>query len=309
MLPEHRLAVLLQQVKQHQISQCLYHWVEKSPSLYCDHLCDKNQFPLSIVHELDPHVTPSCQFWFVKFSNNGTMLAGGTNTNHCYIYDVETWDVICTLDAHDEVNQGTTYVSWSPDDSMLVTCTLNNSAKLWRSDGTLLTTLPQWDQPVTSCVWLDNNNFITGSLSKNRSLCQWNLRGEQIHDWGLAARITGLAISREYLVAVDYAKHIQVFDITTKQLRYEMDMKMEMTSLNISQDGKAMLVSLKNGLVKLIDIETREAIRTWTVARAGHFVIRSSFGGANESFVNSGSEGEFLSNMCLCLSSLLTYHL
>lgn len=86
MIPEHRLASLLHQVKQTQISKCLYHNTANSPSLYSDHKCDRNQFPLATVQVLKYH---SDEVWFVQFSNDGTRLATSSKDNTVIIWDLE----------------------------------------------------------------------------------------------------------------------------------------------------------------------------------------------------------------------------
>lgn len=86
MIPEHRLASLLHQVKQAQISKCLYHNTANSPSLYSDHKCDRNQFPLATVQVLKDH---SDEVWFVQFSNDGTRLATSSKDNTVIIWDLE----------------------------------------------------------------------------------------------------------------------------------------------------------------------------------------------------------------------------
>lgn len=86
MLPEHRLASLLDQVKQTQISKCLYHNTANSPSLYSDHVCDRNQFPLATVKILSNHRD---EVWFVQFSNDGTQLATGGKDSTVIIWDLD----------------------------------------------------------------------------------------------------------------------------------------------------------------------------------------------------------------------------
>jgi WD40 repeat protein len=88
MIPEHRLASLLQQVKQTQISNCLYHNTSNSPSLYSDHTCDRNQFPSLTVELLSDH---SDEVYCVKFSNDGTKMASASKDKSIIIWDVEVW--------------------------------------------------------------------------------------------------------------------------------------------------------------------------------------------------------------------------
>lgn len=151
-----------------------------------------------------------------------------------------------------------------------------------------------FDEPVSSCVWApDGQTFVTGSLCKTRNLCQWNLGGDLIYDWNRPHRVQDLAVSPDgnRLVAMDASHHLHVYNFVTRELEYEMDLKVKLTSINISQDSRYMLVSKIDGEARMMDIETRETIKIFTGQKGGEFVIRSSFGGANESFVISGSEG------------------
>lgn len=126
-LPEHRLSVLFQQVKKNQISSCLYHNTASSPSLYQDHICDRNQFPSHTVFELDKH---SGEVWHVKFSNDGTRLASCGEDGTCIVYEVGTFDVLQTLTTS---NAGICSIAWSPDDTFIVTCANDKHATLWNS--------------------------------------------------------------------------------------------------------------------------------------------------------------------------------
>lgn len=57
-----------------------------------------------------------------------------------------------------------------------------------------------------------------------------------------------------------------------------------------------MLVSLKGasqGEIQLIDLETTTVLRTFKGHKQGDCVLRSTFGGANENFIVSGSDGAF----------------
>jgi len=127
MLPEHRLAVLLQQVKQHQISNCLYHNTEKSPSLYQDHMCDQSNFPSLPIVELDAHTD---EVWDVKFSHDGSRLASCGADGSVLIHDTYTFDLLQTLQGSDN---GVCSLSWSPDDSTIITCSRDKRARLWNT--------------------------------------------------------------------------------------------------------------------------------------------------------------------------------
>lgn len=125
MLPEHRLAVLLDQVKQNQIGMCMYHSSADPPSLYSDHRCDERRFPSEPVIELDDH---SGEVWQVVFSHDGTKLASCGGDKQVIIWEVPSFKVIHTLTDHDA---GIGNAAWSWDDSMLVTCCQDRFARVW----------------------------------------------------------------------------------------------------------------------------------------------------------------------------------
>jgi len=166
-------------------------------------------------------------------------------------------------------------------------------------------------EPVSSCVWApDGSSFLTGALEKSASLCQWSTSGDLISDWKAGHRIQDLTLSPDghRLVAMDHETHIYVYNFVTRELEYKMDMKGKMGSVIISQNSRHLLVNKLDGEARLLDLETRETIRIFTVlGRQKPDLIRATFGGANESFVVSGSEGKAESSP-YARPKLLTFH-
>lgn len=80
---------------------------------------------------------------------------------------------------------------------------------------------------------------------------------------------------------------ISEFEITTKEVG--------LCSVNFSQSSSEVLVSKTTGETLLVDIDLNTIVKTYDGYRDEEkewFVIRSTFGGANENFVVSGSRGE-----------------
>lgn len=296
MLPEHRLAVLLNQVKQSQISNCMYHNTAASPSLYYDHSCERKNFPLQVVLTLEKHTN---EVWQVEFSHNGAYLASCGGDGTAIIYDAETFNVLHTLREHED---GICSIAWSPDDTTIVTCSKDKHARLWdTATGQCIRELRELGQPVTSCVWApDGQSFVLGCLDVRMNLCQWGLDGSVIYDWNRPHRIQGLAISPNgtRLVAIDVRTSVHVYNFQTRELEYTLDLKVKLSSVAISEDSKYFLINKTDGQARLYDIETQEPVRAYSGHKGGEFAVRTSFGGANEAFVISGSEGTSL-NSCL----------
>jgi WD40 repeat protein len=125
MIPQHRLANLLDHVKQTQINNCFYHNTANPPSLYSDHMCDRNDFPLQVSLDLHHH---SDEVWYCEFSHDGTKLVTAGKDHNVLIYNTADFTVIHRLTEHDE---GVAFASWSPDDSKLITCSQDHKARVW----------------------------------------------------------------------------------------------------------------------------------------------------------------------------------
>lgn len=307
MIPEHRLAVLLTQVKQNQISKCLYHNPSRSPSLFADHVCDRSQFPLQTILELNNN--PG-EVWSLEFSHNGKYLATSGEGALVVIYDMQNFQVRHTLKDH---TAHVPYLIWSPDDSRLITCSHDHKAKVWdiavswplhslfkklisvnSQSGQCILTIDHHAQPVTTASWAPNGtDFVTGSLDRSTQLCLWNLKGNQLYTWPTDYRIQDCAISPngQHLVTISSERQIFVYNFVTREQLYCIVLKTKMTCVSISKDSRYMLINMADGEVQLIEIESAEITRRFLGQKQREFVIRSSFGGADENLIISGSEG------------------
>ncbi|KLJ11092.1 hypothetical protein EMPG_13612 [Blastomyces silverae] len=291
MIPDHRLAVLLDYVKQNQINQCLYHNTAESPSLYSDHQCDRSQFPLRTSLELSEHTD---EVWYLEFSHDGTKLATTGRENIVIIYDVATFSVIHRLTDH---GGPVAYATWSPDDSKLISCSQDYKARLWDVEsGRCILTIDHHHEPVTAAAWAPSgDSFVTGSLDRQSQLCLWSVAGESLYKWSGQYRVRDCSISPDgrRLIAISTEKKIYVYNFETRVEEYSMSIKLDLTCINISRDSRYMLLNTSECEMQLLDIETREVARQYVGQKLpgdDEYIIRNSFGGAAENFVVSGSE-------------------
>ena len=155
----------------------------------------------------------------------------------------------------------------------------------------------EFTYPCTTAAWTpDGQHVVIGSQDTKLGLCTWDLSGRLIHEWrGDALRVHDLAISPDgtRLVAL-LEKRILVYDFVTREqiAEYMPEGNVKLTSINISADSRVMLVSMNENRVELRDIETGEVQERYEGHVQKQYIIRSSFGGADENFVVSGSEGE-----------------
>ncbi|QBZ59058.1 hypothetical protein PoMZ_04018 [Pyricularia oryzae] len=289
MLPEHRLAVLLSQVKDDQILNCIYHTSATSPSLYCDHYCDREKFPSQVIQELS---SGAGEIWQIQFSHDGTKLASSGSDESVIIWSLSPPRILHTLGGH---QTGVGNIAWSPDDSMLITCGRDRYARFWDTrTGTLIRKLEQFEEPVSSCIWAaDGQSVILGSFDRERSLCQWDLDGARVCTWTKKHRTEDVAVSPDgrWLVAMDEQSKIHVYNFITREVEYEFEVKPRPCSIAISQDSRLLLANSNDGAVQLFDLLSGGLrLQQYLGCTGGAFLIRCEFGGANESFVASGSE-------------------
>jgi len=135
---------------------------------------------------------------------------------------------------------------------------------------------------------------VTGSLDSTSQLCHWSIRGPSLYRWKGTFRVQDCAISPDgkRLVAADTDFKIHVFDFNSYEEDYCLSLSSKPTSVAISQDSKYLIVNLAEGEIQLIDMGTFEVVQRFSGHRQGQYVIRSTFGGAGENFVVSGSEGK-----------------
>ncbi|KAH6583152.1 hypothetical protein BASA60_001622 [Batrachochytrium salamandrivorans] len=274
MIPTKRLNILMDQAIQLQVSQCLYHNpLHEHISLYANHMCDRNAFPITTTHILEEHTD---EVWFLAYSPDGTMLASASKDARAIIWDANSLTARFILEEHSEA---VSFLSWRPDSTMLLTASNDHKLKLWGSKtGVCILTFARHTEPVTSCAWLPNGErFVSGSLDKNIYL--WNLAGDVLCKW-TGVRIMDLAISIDgHTLIASSNSTIRLYDL---DLFHEIGTLQEndsITSVYVASDGKHLLVNLSVQEIHLWSLEHRRLVRKYVGQKQGRFVIRSCFGG------------------------------
>ncbi|KAI0820195.1 WD40 repeat-like protein [Trametes gibbosa] len=286
MIPQRRFATLLDQARTYQQSRCLYHNVpvrNQAYSLYADHVCDRNAFPRVTTAVLSVHED---EVWNLEWSHSGRYLATASKDKTAIIWRVEldkdprfrAYSPEFTLRDHE---YAVGCVSWSLDDSILLTAS-ENRITLWNAKtGLRIRTLEQHTDVVTALAWLpDGSGFISGGL--DRKIILWDVDGKPRDTWQRTPiRVTDLMVSPNFtrLVAVGMydvpsipqpaassavdgaaagpaagpggavsgghpsETRIVIYDLATKQPESMIRLEGELTSVKISQDSQYALIN------------------------------------------------------------------
>jgi WD repeat-containing protein 26 len=324
MIPEHRLATLFSAVQEEQILNCRYHNTIDQPSLYTDHECSADGFPLQVLTELRNH---SDEVWHLEFSHDGSMLATAGKDGAVCIYDTRTWSIRSEIREHErggsaDAVRGVCYIAWSPDDQYLISCSQNNEFVVIETrEGRRVAYGDHFDYPVTTAAWLpDSTQFVIGTQGSRKPLGLYSLRNggngsssssvlrnNELHTWrdppwdptlkdnANSFRITDCAVNAAgtRMVATTIENKIMLYalDILPSRPKIaEWTMDDKLTSISFSSDGQDILINMNEGRVLALDADTGEVRMRYEGVVQHLFVIRSCFGGAGENFVMSGSE-------------------
>ncbi|MBA0716899.1 hypothetical protein Golax_004753 [Gossypium laxum] len=258
MIPEKRLEHLVERALDVQREACVFHNTSDSDlSLYSDHQCGKNQIPSQTLQVKD----------------NGQVLLKHTLCGH---------------------QKPVLIVSWSPDDSQILTCGQDEVIRRWDvSSGECLHVYEKTGVGLISCGWFPDGRGIFAGMT-DKSICLWDLDGRDLECWKgqRTLRISDMAITDDgkRIISVCRESAILLLDREAKfdRLIEEVDM---ITSFSLSKDNKFLLVNLMNQEIHLWSIEgDPKLISEYKGHKRTRFVIRSCFGGLDQSFIASGSE-------------------
>lgn len=185
-------------------------------------------------------------------------------------------------------------VSWSPDDSQLLTCGEEEVIKRWDANsGECLHVYEKSGVGLVSCGWFINSRGIFAGMA-DKSICLWDLGGMELECWKVQKplKISDMAITDDgkRIISIYRETAIILLDRETK-LDSVIEEDNLITSFSLSIDNKFLLVNLANQEIHLWSIVGAPCV----VAKyKGHsrsrYVIRSCLGGFEQSFVASGSE-------------------
>ncbi|KAK4441549.1 WD repeat-containing protein WDS [Sesamum alatum] len=292
-LPKRRLEDLVEMAVCAQVDGCIYHSSSDTISLYRDHHCDRDHFPTETIQILTKHQN---EVWFVQFSNNGEYLASSSSDCTAIIWEVQDDNKVTIKHVLLSHKNPVSFVAWSPDDTMLLTCGNMEVLKLWDVEtGTCKHTFSNDGFIVSSCAWFpDSKRLVCGSSDPKKGIYMWDCEGNEIKAWkGMRMpKVLDLAVTPdgENLISIFSDKEIRILNVTTSA-EHVISEEHSITSLSVSGDSNFLIVNLNSQEIHMWDVAGKwlKPLK-YNGHRQQKYVIRSCFGGLNSMFIASGSE-------------------
>ncbi|KAK4758919.1 hypothetical protein SAY87_020220 [Trapa incisa] len=291
MIPGRRLEHLVEQVLISQRDACMFHnSQDKEISLYKDHKCGRDQIPSRTLQVLQAHTD---EVWFLQFSHNGKYLASSSNDCSAIIWEVDSHGELCLKHKLLGHQKPVSSVSWSPDDSELLTCGSEENVRRWDvSSGECLHIYEKAGNGFVSCGWFPNGNWMCFGTN-DKTICMWDLEGKEIDCWKgqRTLRISDLEVTKDgkQIISICRESAILLLDREAKVERL-IEENQTITSFSLSRDNKFLLVNLLNQEIHLWNIQEVKLVAKYRGHKRTQFVIRSCLGGLDQAFVASGSE-------------------
>ncbi|KAK4741734.1 hypothetical protein SAY87_025322 [Trapa incisa] len=292
MIPERRLEHLLEQTLILQRDACIFHNSEdKGMSLYKDHQCGRDQIPCRTLQVLQAHTD---EVWFLQFSHNGKYLASSSSDCSAIIWEVDSHGELCLKHKLLGHQKPVSSVSWSPDDSELLTCGNEENVRRWSvPSGECLHVYEKAGNGFVSCGWFPNGKRMCFGTN-DKTICMWDLEGKELDCWKgqRTLKISDLEVTKDgkQILSICREGAILLLDREAKVERF-IEEDQTITSFSLSKDNKYVLVNLLTQEIHLWNIQGEiKLVAKYKGHKRTRFVIRSCLGGLDQAFVASGSE-------------------
>ncbi|KAF9639932.1 hypothetical protein BFW01_g11738 [Lasiodiplodia theobromae] len=160
-----------------------------------------------------------------------------------------------------------------------------------------MTVLRGFDYPPTSGDWdpTQGSTLIVGSQDSTYGLRSWTESGSVSDEWGESYRTNELRVSEDGQTLVTITDcGLHKYRMETKEKIGELVVDgARLISIDMTKDSRHILLNNggTNPCLIIVDSESDEVVRAFDGPSHSRFIIRSAFGGLNDEYVLSGSEG------------------
>ncbi len=209
----------------------------------------------------------------LAFSPDGKLLAteGGPGTENGELsergYPTTVWDVATgtpkfILDGHQEFITG---VNFSPDGNVIVTSSADNSARLWTSDGQLVTELIGHSGPLSGAFFSPDGKYVVTTSADNTARVWDSLDGRLVTRLGghsQAINTAAFSADGQFLVTGSDDQTIRVWPFNPRDgsMVESWEHTAAVTSIACSPDGTDVAATTRDGKLWLEGIGMQRTI-------------------------------------------------
>lgn len=296
MVPEHRLSTLLRQAVLQQVRNCpLHNAVMTSISLLEDHCCVSSKLPKEPRAILNEHTD---EVWAIEFSHCGSKLASASTDGCVIVWDVSVDGLGSMLQRFQPNGEicVISFMEWSPNDEHMLLCS-RGEVIVWDvlcASEVRRFSMETLGGTMHTVAWgEDGESFYCGGSEKfvkKVSLAT----GDTIAIWPTPS-VVDMAMSRDRsrLVVACQDKLLVILDLETGTMDSFKD-AVSITALTLSHDHHLAALHMTNQEIHVWDLRSKMMTQKFSHTpdvTPLYYVIRPSFGGANEALLLCGSEG------------------
>ena len=148
-------------------------------------------------------------------------------------------------------------ISFSPDGNIIATASLDDTAKLWSRDGSLLRTLTGHSDAVKSVSFSPNSNMLA-TASNDQTIKLWTLDGQEIitlnghGDW---VNSVSFSPDGQTIATASFDRTVKLWTQTGEELAVLAGHENGVNSVSFSPDGQTIATASHDTTVKLWSIE------------------------------------------------------
>ncbi|KAG8948860.1 hypothetical protein FRC04_009198 [Tulasnella sp. 424] len=251
MLPQRRLATLLEHAKAYQKSLCVYHDPRAKFSLYTDHECSRAAFP-NVTTNILEHED---EVWNMVWSRDGRYLASASKDKKATVWYIgppeespiggggRECKVVHVLRDH---KYGVSALEWSLDGKVLITAA-EQIMKMWDVEsGSMAVEMKGHKQYISAIAALpDGSGYVSGGMDK--SIIFWDIKGGLVDEWqSPSMRVLDLAVTPDGTKLVVVA--VVDRDAGVSDLSYEQGFRSISSGIKSPSKPPSSRSSLHNGI-------------------------------------------------------------
>lgn len=300
MLPPDRLEQLLKQSWKMQSRECYLHVAEQqgpSPDYILeDHQCGWEDFPMFTSQVLNNHQD---EVWCAKFSPCGKYLATGAKSGPTLVWRVVGGRKIEPYKSFGGI-QNTAVMSWSDDSTLLAVAAAEDpSTDIYVYDVHKGTTYCSMDNRGNDNTVL---SFFAGAhpyrlvcADQKGHFCQYIISQNSMKASGKfeGYRIRAVHCLRDgTVIAADTHNRVRSYRFSDDFEQTVIQEQSQIISFVIDKPERYILIDTKLHGLRLWDLESRTLLRSYVGAPHQDFVVFSTFGGASQNYIATGSVDE-----------------